>query len=32
MWGGRESDEGEWEMAFQAVWDAYDAAFGDGWM
>lgn len=33
--GGRvvgcgESNEGKWEVAFQFVWDADDAAFGDG--
>jgi hypothetical protein len=25
-----EGNEGEWEMAFECVWDADDAAFGDG--
>jgi hypothetical protein len=28
--GCGESYEGEWEVAFECVWDANDAAFGDG--
>jgi hypothetical protein len=28
--GSGEGDEGEWEVAFECVWYANDAAFGDG--
>jgi hypothetical protein len=29
MVGRGKSDEGEWEVTFQSIWNADDAAFGD---